>query len=164
MLVDPRIDAGADLDGVLFGGTRRRRLSRPFMLMSAEPGFAADPNRAGFWSRLRGPHYAVDIKAPSHFAFSDLVFFAPRLIRANPSAGGQSSGRERRRPRHTRGRTCLSARLLRPVPARQARAAPCPRAWPLPGVQLTSGGDRAAVAAANTFRDPSLSGVAALPG
>ena len=57
------------------------------MLMSGEPGFAADPNRAGFWRRLRGPHYAVDIKGAQHFAFSDLVFFAPELIRANPSAG-----------------------------------------------------------------------------
>jgi predicted dienelactone hydrolase len=87
MLVDPRIDVGADLDGVLFGAARTEVVSRPFMLMTAEPGFAADPNRAGFWSRLRGPHYAVDIKGARHFAFSDLVFFAPQLIRANPSAG-----------------------------------------------------------------------------
>jgi hypothetical protein len=56
------------------------------MLMSAEPGFATDPNRAGFWSRLRGPHHAIDIKGARHFAFTDLVFFAPALIRANPSA------------------------------------------------------------------------------
>src|SRR3989442_13336699 len=87
MLVDPRIDAGADLDGLLFGGARVSLLSRPFMLMSAEPGFVADPNRAGFWSRLHGPRYAVDIKGAQHFAFSDLVFLVPQLIRANPSAG-----------------------------------------------------------------------------
>ena len=55
--------------------------------MSGEPGFAADPNRAGFWHRLRGPHYAVDFEGAQHFAFSDLVFFAPGLTRANPSAG-----------------------------------------------------------------------------
>ena len=85
MLVDPRIDAGADLDGVLFGGARTG-LSRPFMLMSAEPGFAADPNRAGFWSRLRGPHYAVDIKGAQHFAFSDLVVLGQQLARTNPAA------------------------------------------------------------------------------
>jgi predicted dienelactone hydrolase len=87
MLVDPRIDAGADLDGLLFGAARTGGLSRPFMLMSAGPGFAADPNRAGFWSRLHGPRYAVDIKGAQHFAFSDLVFLVPQLIRANPSAG-----------------------------------------------------------------------------
>ena len=87
MLVDARIDAGADLDGLLFEDARPRGLSRPFMLMTADPGFAADPNRAGFWSRLRGPHYAVDLKNARHFAFSDLVFLAPNLSRANPSAG-----------------------------------------------------------------------------
>jgi hypothetical protein len=76
MLVDSRIRAGADLDGLLFGATRAGGLSRPFMLMSAEPGFAADPNRAGFWSRLRGPHYAVDIKAAQHFA-SAIFFSSP---------------------------------------------------------------------------------------
>ena len=85
MLVDPRIDAGADLDGLLFGGARTAGLSRPFMLMSGEPGFAADPNRAGFWSRLRGPHYAVDINGAEHFAFSDLVFLVPQVARTNPA-------------------------------------------------------------------------------
>jgi dienelactone hydrolase len=87
MLVDARVRAGADLDGTLFADTRTGSLSRPFMLMSADPGFAADPNRAGFWSRLRGPHYALDLKGAQHFAFSDLVFFASKLIRANPSGG-----------------------------------------------------------------------------
>jgi predicted dienelactone hydrolase len=86
MLVDPRIDAGADLDGVLFGAARSHGLSRPFLLMSGEPGFAADPNRSTFWSRLRGPHYAVDFRGAQHFAFSDLVFFAPELMRLNRSA------------------------------------------------------------------------------
>ena len=142
MLVDPRIDAGADLDGVLFGAARAGGLSRPFMLMSGEPGFAADPNRAGFWSRLRGPHYAVDIKGAQHFAFSDLVFFAPELTRANPrSRRRQSSGRQRRRARDTRGRTCLSARLLRPIPARRSRSR-CSAALPgrlFAGVRLTVG-------------------------
>jgi predicted dienelactone hydrolase len=87
MLVDSRIDAGADLDGLLFGAARASGVSRPFMLMSADPGFAADPNRAGFWRRLPAAHYAVDIEGAHHFAFSDLVFFAPALIRANPVGG-----------------------------------------------------------------------------
>jgi predicted dienelactone hydrolase len=87
MLVDPRIRAGADLDGLLFGRVRTSGLSRPFMLMNAEPGFAAEPNRAAFWDSLRGPHYAVDVRGAQHFAFSDLVFFAPELLRASPAAG-----------------------------------------------------------------------------
>jgi hypothetical protein len=87
MLVDPRIRAGADLDGLLFGRVRSSGLSRPFMLMTAEPGFAAEPNLAGFWNSLRGPRYAVDIRDARHFAFSDLVFLVPELIRVNPAAG-----------------------------------------------------------------------------
>ena len=55
--------------------------------MSAEPGFAAEPNLAGFWDRLRGPHYAVDIRDAHNFAFSDLVFFVTELIQANPAVG-----------------------------------------------------------------------------
>jgi predicted dienelactone hydrolase len=87
MLVDRRIRAGADLDGLLFGRVRTSGLSRPFLLMNAEPGFAREPNRAGFWKRLHGPHYAVDVKRAQHFAFSDLVFLVPVLMRTNPTAG-----------------------------------------------------------------------------
>jgi predicted dienelactone hydrolase len=87
MLVDRRIRAGADLDGLLFGQVQTSGLSRPFLLMNGEPGFVAEPNRAGFWKKLRGPHYAVDGKGAQHFAFSDLVFLVPALMRTNPTAG-----------------------------------------------------------------------------
>ena len=87
MLVDRRVRAGADLDGLLFGQVRTSGLSRPFLLMNGEPGFAAEPNRAGFWKKLHGPHYAVDVKGAQHFAFSDLVFLVPVLMRTNPTAG-----------------------------------------------------------------------------
>jgi predicted dienelactone hydrolase len=87
MVVDPRIRAGADLDGLLFEPARTRGLSRPFLLMSADPGFADVSNLAGFWSKLRGPHYAIDVKGARHFAFSDLVTFVPGLMRANPTTG-----------------------------------------------------------------------------
>jgi predicted dienelactone hydrolase len=86
MHVDRRLRAGADLDGLLFGQVRTSGLSRPFLLMNGEPGFAADPNRAGFWNRLSGPRYAVDVKGAQHFAFSDLVFLIPVLMRTNPTA------------------------------------------------------------------------------
>ena len=87
MLVDRRVRAGADLDGLLFGQVRTSGLSRPFLLMSGEPGFAADSNRAGFWKNLHGPHYAVDVKRAQHFAFSDIAFLVPVLMRTNPTAG-----------------------------------------------------------------------------
>jgi predicted dienelactone hydrolase len=87
MLVDRRVGSGADLDGLLFGQVRTSGLSRPFLLMNGEPGFAAEPNRAGFWKKLHGPHYAVDVKRAQHFAFSDLAFLVPVLMRTNPTAG-----------------------------------------------------------------------------
>jgi predicted dienelactone hydrolase len=87
MALDSRIRAGADLDGRLFEPARSRGLSRPFLFMSAEPGFADVPNVAGFWSKLRGPHYAVDVTGARHFAFSDLVTFVRELMRVNPAAG-----------------------------------------------------------------------------
>jgi len=139
MLVDPRIDAGADLDGVLFGRARVGGLSRPFMLMSGEPGFAADPKRAGFWHGLRGPHYAVDIKGAQHFAFSDLVFFAPQLTRANPSAGvaalvGSVAGRATLAAERAY-LVAFFGRFLRGEQEPLLGRAP----GPFPGVQLTIG-------------------------
>jgi predicted dienelactone hydrolase len=87
MLVDPRIRAGADLDGLLFEPARTAGLSRPFLLMSADPGFADVPNVAGFWSKLRGPRYAIDVEGARHFAFSDLATLVPQLVRADPTTG-----------------------------------------------------------------------------
>ena len=57
------------------------------MLMTAEPGFDGESNLAGFCNNLRGPHYAVDVRQAHHFAFSDLVFFVPELMHANPATG-----------------------------------------------------------------------------
>ena len=37
MLVDPRVRAGANMDGLLFEPARTRGLSRPFLLMNADP-------------------------------------------------------------------------------------------------------------------------------
>ena len=109
MLVDPRIDAGADLDGVLFEGARTGGLSRPFMLMSAEPGFAADPNRAGFWSRIT----RVSLRR-RHQGCSPFRVQRSGLLRASADPGepvgrgaDQSSGRQRRWARDTHGGTCL---------------------------------------------------------
>ena len=75
------------MDGLLFEPARTRGLSRPFLLMNADPGFAAIPSTAAFWSTLRGPRYAIDVKGARHFAFSDLVAFVPELMRTNPTAG-----------------------------------------------------------------------------
>jgi predicted dienelactone hydrolase len=142
MLVDPRIDAGADLDGVLFGAARSHGLSRPFLLMSGDPGFAADPNRAAFWSHLRGPHYAVDFEGAQHFAFSDLVFFAPELMQSHRTAAevvGSQVGTVGGPRTLAAERAYLLAffdRYLRGTPAPLLTRAPSP----FVGVRLTVGG------------------------
>ena len=109
--------------------------------MSGEPGFAADPNRAGFWKQLHGPHYAVDVKGAQHFAFSDLVFLVPVLMRTNPTAGAgrETARRECRRARDARSRACLHQRLLRPDSARDAAATAAKTPGPFAGVRLTVG-------------------------
>src|SRR4029079_11248966 len=142
MLVDPRIDAGADLDGMLFGAARSGGLSRPFLLMSGDPGFAADPNRAAFWGHLRGPHYAVDFEGAHHFAFSDLVFFAPELMRSHRTAAevvGSQVGTVDGWRTLAAERAYLLAffdRYLRGTPAPLLTRAPSPFA----GVRVTVGG------------------------
>jgi hypothetical protein len=142
MLADSRIRAGVDLDGLLFDPVRTSGLSRPFMLMNAEPGFSAQPSYAGFWKRLRGPHYAVDVKGAQHFAFSDLLSFVPQLMRTNPTAASAL----RQLVGKVDGLTTLSAEraYIHAFFERSLRAKPQPlltqTPGPFSGVRLTIGG------------------------
>ena len=52
MLIDRRIDAGLDMDGLLFGKVAVTGLEKPFMLFAADPGFRHKPNLAQFWGHL----------------------------------------------------------------------------------------------------------------
>jgi hypothetical protein len=79
MLVDRRLDAGLDMDGLVFGKVAVTGLKKPFMLFSADPGFRSKPNLAEFWGHLRGPRYALDFAGAAHLAFTDLVFLVPQL-------------------------------------------------------------------------------------
>jgi hypothetical protein len=56
------------------------------MLFAADPGFRRQPNLAQFWSRLKGPRYAIDFAGAAHFTFSDLVFLVPQLAGADQAA------------------------------------------------------------------------------
>ena len=46
MLVDRSLDAGLDMDGLLFGNVAVTGVEKPFMLFSADPGFRHKPNLA----------------------------------------------------------------------------------------------------------------------
>ena len=86
MLIDRRLDAGLDMDGLLFGKVAVTGLKKPFMLFSADPGFRHKPNLAQFWGHLSGPRYAVDFAGAAHLAFSDLVFLVPQLAGTREAA------------------------------------------------------------------------------
>jgi hypothetical protein len=72
MRLDPRIDAGADLDGTLFGSATSQNLSRPFLLFSAQAhNRDTDASWATFWSHLHGPRYDLRLAGTAHRSFSD---------------------------------------------------------------------------------------------
>lgn len=102
MLADPRLKAGADLDGSLYGPVVQDGLRRPFLLMLS-PIPASFKQRCGarcahlsefhffrsFYSRLRGPRYAVELARSGHESFEDSVWIEPQLARIDPAAARQ---------------------------------------------------------------------------
>ena len=88
MLADPRIAAGADLDGTIYGAAAHESLERPFMILAGSPGPLREKGMRGFFRRLRGPRFAVTFSRARHFAFSDLLFLLPRLALGNPELEG----------------------------------------------------------------------------
>lgn len=88
MLTDPRVVAGADLDGTIYGAAAHASLERPFMILAGSPGPLREKGMRGFFRRLRGPRFAVIFSRARHFAFSDLLFLLPRLALRDPELEG----------------------------------------------------------------------------
>ena len=102
MLADPRVKAGADLDGSIYGPVIQEGLSRPFLLMLS-PIPAAIKQRCGarcahlsefrffrtFYSHLRGPRYAVELARSGHESFEDSVWIKPQLQAIAPAVARQ---------------------------------------------------------------------------
>jgi predicted dienelactone hydrolase len=102
MLADPRLHAGADLDGSLYGPVVHEGLQRPFLLMLS-PIPASFKKRCGascahlsvfhffraFYSHLRGPRYAVELADSGHESFEDSVWIKPQLAPIAPAAARQ---------------------------------------------------------------------------
>lgn len=98
MLADPRVKAGADLDGSIYGRVIRKGLRRPFLLMLS-PIPTAIKQRCGarcahlsefhffrtFYSHLRGPRYAVELRRSGHESFEDSVWIKPQLEAIAPA-------------------------------------------------------------------------------
>lgn len=98
MLVDRRVDAGANLDGSLgydlphdLGAVAERGLDRPFLLMGAGASGPRDdvphthrtaPDWGAFWRRSTGWRTDVTLRGATHGSFTDLQALLPQLDRA----------------------------------------------------------------------------------
>jgi hypothetical protein len=78
MLAEPRIRAGLDLDGTVFGAVVAKGLGRPFMLIVGDHG-GLTPDQGQFFRRLRSTRYALSLRGARHYSFTDLPLFAGAL-------------------------------------------------------------------------------------
>lgn len=80
---DARLRAGADLDGMLYGGVESKSLGRPFLVLESDRAVTGHPplyirRVEGLLSRLGAPGYRYEIRGSNHFSFTDAeAFFAP---------------------------------------------------------------------------------------
>jgi predicted dienelactone hydrolase len=102
MLADPRLKAGADLDGSLYGPVAQEGVRRPFLLMLS-PIPAALKRRCGarcrdlseidffrsFYSRSTARRFAVELANSGHESFEDSVWIKPQLASVDPAAAAQ---------------------------------------------------------------------------
>jgi dienelactone hydrolase len=102
MLADPRLKAGADLDGSIYGPVIQAGLHRPFLLMLS-PIPTQIKQRCGapckhlsefhfyraFYAHLRGPRYAIELKDSGHESFEDAVWIKPQLEAIAPTVAKQ---------------------------------------------------------------------------
>ena len=88
MVSDPRIDAGADLDGSMaysqsardFGRVANEGLDRPFLLLSAgDHSAASDGSWQEFLSHQRGPVREYRLPDGEHFSYTDYQALLPQL-------------------------------------------------------------------------------------
>lgn len=98
MLVDQRVDVGANLDGSLgydlphdLGAVAERGLDRPFLLLGAGASGPDDdrphsrrtaPDWGAFWRRSTGWKLDVTLRGATHGSFTDLQALLPQLDRA----------------------------------------------------------------------------------
>ncbi|WP_207400710.1 alpha/beta hydrolase family protein [Actinomadura roseirufa] len=85
MARDPRVLAGADLDGSIPGPVASTGLDRPFLLMSnATHGRDNDPTWEEFWGHLRGWRRELRLRDSGHQTYTDDAPLARQLIEALP--------------------------------------------------------------------------------
>jgi predicted dienelactone hydrolase len=79
MHADPRLKAGADLDGTLVGAGALAGTDRPFLLFSSDHGPGAeDPTWNTFWTGQRGWKRQIELRGSAHGSFNDGAVFYPQ--------------------------------------------------------------------------------------
>lgn len=106
MLVDQRVDAAVDLDGLITPNVVRPGLDRPFMVINAPPqpvpkgwpftdGYDRGPGSV--WNQLRGPRFSLILTRSGHDTFTDLVAWQTqihsRTFRNHAQLGSIAPGR-----------------------------------------------------------------------
>lgn len=77
---DPRVSAGIDLDGTLYGSVVTAGLDRPFLLVAGgKTTHESIPSWAVFTAALRGWHREIKLAGSRHLTFHDSVLMRPLL-------------------------------------------------------------------------------------
>jgi predicted dienelactone hydrolase len=77
---DPRIKAGANMDGTFYGPVATSGLDRPFLLFgSQDHNRDNDPSWASFWAHLRGWRLDLKLTGAQHSSFTDAQYLEPQL-------------------------------------------------------------------------------------
>ncbi|MFN0153130.1 MAG: Cpe/LpqF family protein [Gaiella sp.] len=78
MRVEPRILAGIDLDGSIFGTAAKRGVPRAFLVVLGGRGL--DPSTRSLLEHSTGPRIGLNIAGLQHMSFSDLPVLAPSSL------------------------------------------------------------------------------------
>ena len=87
MQLDPRLKAGADLDGAIHEPALSGGLRQPFMIMQDPTARNFAPLRT-FVRHLRGPHLVLELAKSKHTAFNDDVWLKQTLHTVAPRLAG----------------------------------------------------------------------------
>jgi hypothetical protein len=76
MLTDPRVRAGADMDGTMFKPLPETGLTRPFLLFGED---AQDPTWSSNWEAMTGWKRWLQVSGSVHQSFSDYDMLAQQI-------------------------------------------------------------------------------------
>jgi len=82
MYHDPRVKAGANLDGTFFGATATAGTDRPFLLFGSDNGTGpGDPSWDEFWASQRGWKRELKLTGSTHNSFTAYEALLPEAAR-----------------------------------------------------------------------------------